>query len=54
MVAPVIEPSDPGGAPASHVFGKVHRDLTIENRRLRVTLDARLTESCRDHFVYRH
>src|SRR5258708_1229338 len=52
MVPPVIESSDPSRAPPSHMLGKVHRDLPIENRRLCVTADARVAESRRNHLVY--
>jgi hypothetical protein len=36
------------------MLGKVHRDLTIENRGLRVAQDARLTEPRHHHPVDRH
>jgi hypothetical protein len=54
MIPSVTKPSDPRRAPPSHVFGKVHCDLTIEYGWLRVSFDTRLTESRYDHLVNRH
>jgi hypothetical protein len=53
VVPPVIESSDPGRAPPSHVLGKVHRDLTIENGWLRAAVDARLAQLRCDHLINR-